>query len=284
MGISVIIPTLNAGRDIVELLSLLALQDERPSEIIIIDSSSEDDTVDIARRRGAKTMVIPRRTFDHGRTRNIAAKEAKGEILVFMTQDALPSGTGLLTSLTAPLRTGGDIAASYGRHVPRPDASLLEIFAREFNYPDSSIIKSKDDIGRCGIKAFFFSNVCSAFEREKFFEVGMFPEGIRANEDMLAAARLILKGYKVAYAADAAVIHSHDYSPFGQFKRYFDTGSSLRNNRWILQYAASEREGLRFVKNQLRFLLERRCYSRMPYALLEDAAKYAGYIIGLIAG
>lgn len=283
MRISIIIPTLNAGPYMQQLLSALTSQDTKPSEIIIIDSSSEDNTVAIAKQLGAKTIVTPRHTFDHGKTRNMAAKEAEGDILVFMTQDALPKDKLLLTNLTAPLQLP-DIAASYGRQIPRPGASPLEVFARQFNYPDVSIIKGIDDITHYGIKTFFFSNVCSAIKKDLFINMGMFPVGIRLNEDMIIAAKLIIKGYKTAYVPSATVFHSHNYSLLRQFIRYYNIGSSLRSNRWILRYARPEGEGVRFIREQVIFVLKQHRYPWIPYIFLEYMAKYAGYRIGLIAG
>jgi len=262
---------------------MLCAQDTEPWEIIIVDSSSEDTTVEIARRFGARTMVIPRHAFNHGKTRNMAAMEAKGDILVFMTQDASPDRNTLLSTLTAPLHAR-DIAASYGRHLPGTNASPLEIFARRFNYPDSPMIKSLNDIPTYGIKTFFFSNACSAIKRDLFLSAGMFREGIRANEDMLMAARLILSGYKVAYVPEATVIHSHNYSLLQQFRRYYNIGSSLKNNAWVLDHARPEREGLRFIRGQFSFVVKQRGYHWIPYIILESLAKYTGYKAGLIAG
>lgn len=283
MRISLIIPTFNAGPHIENILSMLCAQDTTPWEVIIVDSSSEDATVKIARKFGARTMVIPRHAFNHGKTRNIAAMEAKGDILVFMTQDASPDRNTLLSTLTAPLQMH-DIAASYGRHIPRVNASPLEVFARRFNYPDSPMTKSMDDIRKYGIKTFFFSNACSAIKRELFLSAGMFREGVRANEDMLMAARLILSGYKVAYVPEATVIHSHNYSLVQQFRRYYNIGSSLKNNAWVLDYARPEGEGLRFIREQLSFVVKQHGYLWIPYIFLESLAKYTGYRAGLIAG
>lgn len=282
MHISVIIPTLNSGLQVGKLLSALFVQNTLPAEVIIIDSSSEDDTVETARRMGAKTVVIPRHAFNHGTTRNIAAMEAKGDILLFMTQDAMPYDNTLITRLSAPLQDS-EVAAAFGRHIPGPDASPLEIFSREFNYPDASSVKGIDDIPLLGIKTFFFSNVCSAIKKELFRKAGMFPE-VRANEDMLIAARLILNNYKIAYCHEARVIHSHNYSFFRQFRRYYNIGSSIKDNRWILKYTKAEGEGIRFINKQLRFVIQRRRYSWIPYIFAESAAKYAGYRMGLLAG
>ncbi len=283
MRVSIIIPTLNAGAYMEKLFSMLQAQDIKFLEVIIIDSSSIDNTVDIAKGFGAKTIVIPRHTFNHGKTRNMAAMEAQGDILVFMTQDALPQDNKLLRKLTAPLKMS-DIAATYGRHIPMPGASPLEIFAREFSYPDTGSIKGIEDIKQYGIKTFRFSNVCSAIKKELFLKAGMFPNGIRANEDMLMAAKLILNGYKVTYVPDAKVIHSHNYSLLQQFRRYYNIGSSLRNNSWILKYVRAEGEGISFIKGQISFVLKRHKYFWIPYIFLESMTKYVGYRIGLITG
>jgi len=248
MNISVIIPTHNAGFSLQELISRLASQDLPPNEIIIIDSSSSDNTTDIAKKSGAFVMTIPKESFDHGRTRNTAALKAKGEILVFMTQDALPANPSLLRLLTAPLLQG-DIVAACGRHLPKDDASPLEVFARRFNYPEQGSIKGIGDIQKYGIKTFFFSNVCSAYRRGPFIKIG-----------------------------------SHNYSLLNQFRRYYNIGASLRNNSWIFQYARPEGEGLQFIRQQISYVLKQHKYSWVPYIFIEMVTKYAGYRIGLLAG
>ena len=283
MNISVIIPTHNAGFYLQELLSRLAKQDLPPAEIIIIYSSSTDNTTEIARENGTFVMTIPKESFDHGRTRNTAALKARGEILVFMTQDALPANASLLRLLTAPLLKG-EIAASCGRHIPKDDASPLEVFARHFNYPEEGSVKGIEDIQKYGIKTFFFSNVCSAFRKDLFVKIGMFPERVRANEDMIISARLILSGYRIAYVPEAAILHSHKYSLLNQFWRYYNIGSSLRNNRWIFRYAQPEGEGVAFIKKQILYVLKQHNYRWIPYIFLEMMMKYAGYRIGLLAG
>lgn len=254
----------------------------KPMEIILIDSSSEDNTAGVAEKFGAKVMKVRRRDFNHGKTRNVAAAEARGDILVFMTQDAFPCDDALLRNLTAPLRDGS-IAASYGRQRPSPQASPLEVFAREFNYPGTPCVKGIEDAPKYGIKTFFFSNACSAINKERFGEAGMFPEGVRANEDMIIAARLLVLGYKVAYVPEASVIHSHNLSLLDQFRRYYNIGSSLRKNIWVLRHARSEGEGIKFLQEQARFILKQRRFLWIPYMILESAVKYAGYRIGLLA-
>jgi rhamnosyltransferase len=227
--------------------------------------------------------VIPRHTFNHGRTRNLAAAAAKGDTLVFMTQDALPMDETLFRTLTAPLEAP-DIAATFGRQIPRTDASPLEIFVRQFNYPERGAVKGLGDIKKYGFRTFFFSNVCSAFKKEVFLKAGMFPEDIHTNEDMLITAQLLVSGYKVSYVPEAKVIHSHDLSLHEQFRRYFNIGSSLRKNRWIREYAHPEGEGFKLVLQQVKFVVKRHEYRWIPYIFLESMTKYLGYRIGLFAG
>lgn len=282
MSISVIIPTLNAGKTIYELLSKLRSQN-LDTEIIVIDSSSKDETVNIAKSFGAKVLNIPSYAFNHGKTRNLGATESKGDILVFMTQDAIPQNNYLIKNLIAPLKDPS-IAASYARHIPRKDASPSEIFARNFNYPDTSLIKDSSFIQKLGIKTFFFSNSCSAIKRHIFFEAGLFPENVKSNEDMIIAAKIILMGYKIAYISDATVIHSHNYSFSDLFKRYYNIGSSLKKNSWIFQYAKTEKEGLRFLIKQSSFIVKNYGFKYMPNVLIEAIVKYMGYRIGLFLG
>jgi rhamnosyltransferase len=277
MKISLIIPTLNASSHLKGLLEAVSSQKEKPSEVIIIDSSSTDGTPEIADAFGAKTIIIKREEFDHGGTRNLAAKEATGDILMFMTQDALPADGNLIGNLTSPIKCG-DAAASYGRHMPGPGATPLERFSRLFNYPETPSLKSIESMDKMGIKAFFMSNVCSAFKRKEFSDVDGFPQRTIVNEDMLIASRLLYRGYKIAYVPEAAVIHSHNYPPFKQLRRYFDIGVSLRENPLPVK---AEPEGRRFLKEAAGYLRRERKPLWVPYLYLDALMRYSGYRLGL---
>lgn len=282
--VSVIIPTLNAEASIEGLVRSLNKQ-SIPCEVIVIDSSSSDNTVWIAGSLGAKVVVIDRRDFDHGGTRNLAARISLGDILLFLTHDALPADEYLIENLIRPLKDE-DIALSYARQIPYDSAMPTEYFARTFNYPASTsinraLIKGRDDIQHLGIKTFFCSNVCSAVKANAFREVGGFPERAIMNEDMILAARLVTKGYKIAYEPSAAVYHSHNYSIFQQFKRYFDIGVSLNREQWILEFARPEEEGYRYLVEEMGYLWRNRKIW-IPYAIVEAIAKYLGYRLGLM--
>ena len=101
-AISVIIPTLNAGRHFEELLDGLKNQTLKPAQIIVIDSESTDETLELARNRNCKVIKIKRADFDHGTTRKLAASEVSGEFAVFLTQDAIPANEYMISELIKP--------------------------------------------------------------------------------------------------------------------------------------------------------------------------------------
>jgi rhamnosyltransferase len=281
MKVSVIVPTRNGGKYLERLFKALRAQTFRPLQLLLVDSSSNDDTLKICRDFGAEVIQVEAQSFNHGGTRNLGASKAKGEILVFMTQDALLKDNTSLENLLIPLEDI-TIAASYGRQVPKEDANPIERFIRSFNYPPVGMVKGIDDLPRLGIKTFFFSNACSAIKKIAFEEVGGFPEKTIMNEDMFLAAKLIMMGYKIAYQPHAAVYHSHNYSLQTQFKRYFDMGVFFDRNRWIRDMARAEREGVNYLKEVLKFLFDNRQWSWIPYVLVDAATRFLGYRIGLL--
>ncbi|MCX7965061.1 MAG: glycosyltransferase [Syntrophorhabdaceae bacterium] len=283
--ISVIIPTYNAEKFLEKLFISLESQTVT-CEVIIVDSSSSDNTVHIAKSCGAMVISIKKEDFNHGLVRNMGAKHAKGDVFVFMTQDALPFEAYAIEKLIEPLgvfkknNAHDIIGASYGRQIPHESAKPIERFARVYNYPDMPSVKCKGDIEKSDIKTFFFSNVFSAVRKDVFESVGGFPEDLYMFEDMLFAAKLMQRGYKIAYVSDAKVIHSHNLSCFEQFKRYFFAGISFKKNRWFLELSKAEGEGLNFLKEELRYLIRHHAYPWLIYALIEAVFKYAGYKIG----
>lgn len=281
LAVSIIIPTLNGGKYLGKLFGTLQEQSVSPAQILLVDSSSQDNTLKICGAFGVDIIQIEAKTFDHGGTRNLAASRATGDILVFMTQDAFFRDPGGLENLVRPL-DDPRIAASYGRQVPKEDANPVEKFVRSFNYPSMGMIKGIDDLPRLGIKTFFFSNACSAIMKKAFEEVSGFPEKIIMNEDMFLAAKLLQKGYKIAYQADAVVYHSHNYSLATQFKRYFNIGVFFRRNQWIRDLANSEKEGIKYFKEIFRFLVDNKQWNWIPYALVDTANRFIGYRIGLM--
>lgn len=73
---------------------------------------------------------------------------------------------------------------AYARQLPKSDCHIVEQYTRQFNYPEQSCVKTKADIPTLGIKTFFCSDVCAAYRRDLFEELGGFESPVIFNEDM----------------------------------------------------------------------------------------------------
>lgn len=249
MDISVIIPTLNAEHDIEGLLTVLGRQSIQPIETLVVDSASEDRTIElIQKHKGVRLLQIDRQDFNHGGTRDLALRESRGDFVCFLTQDALPVSDDYLELLVAPMVDDSEIALVSGRQLPKADARRFEQLVRGFNYPDSSSVRSKRDLKKYGIKTFFASDTCSAYRRTAYLECGGF-EHVNTNEDMLMAAKFIASGMKVAYEPRAEVYHSHNLTPSQQFARNRAVGFFLESHADDLMHISETGEGGRLVKS-----------------------------------
>lgn len=248
MDISVIIPTLNAEHEIETLLIALDRQSIQPNEILVVDSASDDKTIELVQKhKGVRLLQIDRQDFNHGTTRDKALRESSGDFVCFLTQDAVPVSDDYLKRLIAPMVDDSDIALVSGRQLPKADARRFEQLVRGFNYPDSPSVRSKCDLEKLGIKTFFASDACSAYRRIAYLECGGFNH-VNTNEDMLMAAKFIASGMKVAYEPHAEVFHSHNLTPAQQFARNRAVGFFLETHADDLMHASEIGEGGRLVK------------------------------------
>ncbi|QJQ96047.1 MULTISPECIES: glycosyltransferase family 2 protein [Halomonadaceae] len=273
------VPTLNAGPQWREWL-LRTLPAASMYRVLIIDSTSEDETAVLAEQAGCEVTTIARSDFDHGGTRGWAIGQLDDcEIIVFLTQDAIVADSATLDRLVEvfddPL-----VGAAFGRQLPHDDATPIAAHARFFNYPSVSYQVSFSDVERLGIKAAFLSNSFAAYRREALIAAGGFPTGTILSEDMIAGARLLKAGWKLHYCADAQVYHSHNYSVIQECRRYFDIGVLHRRESWLLDMLGrAEGEGKRYVLSETKYLLKR-SPMRLPEALIRNFAKYIGYRLG----
>lgn len=281
MSVALIIPTRNAGAHLERLLPALARQTLQPDEFLVVDSSSRDDSVARLRDAGARVEVIEPGQFNHGGTRRWASQQVAADVLIYLTQDAIPATPDTFARIVGALHGEPDIGVAYGRQLPHADAGLLGAQARRFNYPPVSRTKRLADAGELGIKTCFSSDSFSVYRRDALEAVGGFPEDVIGSEDAYVAARMLLAGYAVRYAADAEVHHSHDYRLLEEFRRYFDIGVFYGRERWIGEaFGAASGEGLRYVKAELQAVLAAGALWRVPEVLLRTAAKLLGYRMG----
>ncbi len=279
MKVSVIIPTFNAEKYLPKLLDTLSKQTIN-FELIIIDSNSNDKTIKIAKHYTKHLISIPTNEFDHGGTRTKAAKEAKGDIIVFLTQDALPYGNDTIESLVDVFNTPS-IAATFGRQLAYKKTSLFGKHLRQFNYPKISSTRTFNDTKQYGIKTAFLSDSFAAYRKSSLEDIGWFKDGLIVGEDTYAAAKLILKGYSIHYNAKAQVYHSHSYTLAEEFKRYFDIGVFHQKEHWILDtFGKAEGEGNKYVKSEFNYLLKQDAYHKIPEFFIRNILKYFGYKLG----
>lgn len=284
MEIDVIIPLYKPGRELFALLDRLGQQTVPVKNIILMNTEEKYFThltygTEFAYKyKNVKVFHLSKREFDHGRTRRKGVSFSTAPIFVMMTQDAMPVDEFLLERLTTNLKA--DVAVAYARQLPGEDSSVLEQFGRQFNYPADSVIKSRTDMERLGIKTYFCSNVCAAYRRDLYDQLGGFVKRTIFNEDMIFAARAVNAGYQIAYEAQAEVIHSHNFSCKQQFCRNFDLGVSQAQHPEIFKDLKSESEGMRMVKAATAYLRKKRMRGKIPYFYLQCFCKYAGYLLG----
>ena len=273
------VPTLNAGASWMDWLVAWATQRARPCSLAI-DSSSTDATPEMAAAAGIQVCTIPRTSFNHGRTRQMAVEMLPdAEFIVFLTQDAVLAAPNSIANLLAAF-DDPEVGAVCGRQLPRPDSGPIGAHARLFNYPDAGSVKTAADIHAMGIKTAFLSNSFAAYRKSALMSTGGFPGDVVFGEDMCVAARMILAGWKIAYCADAQVYHSHDYGMWQEFKRYFDIGVMHAREPWLLEkFGKPEGEGARFVRSEIAYL-----WAHAPHLVLSawwrTLLKLAGYRIG----
>jgi rhamnosyltransferase len=283
MTISVVIPTKDGGRELGRCLASICQQRlDDWVEIVVVDSGSADDTVSSARAHGAVVIEIAPSEFTHGRARNLGAARATGELLVFLSQDAIPIGEAWLERLTRGLRERAALAGVYGRQVAHPSARPPEAFFLDFLYGPNARIQRAADPGELSMETTLFSNVNAAIPRwawERF----PFAEDIVMSEDQEWSRRVLLAGFALAYEPSATVWHSHDYTLAGAFRRFFDSGVSAERSylagaeqsRRVLRSSA-----LRYAREEVVWLARGGRRRWIPYAAVYESAKLAGLVLG----
>ena len=208
------------------------------------------------------------------------ARQAKGEIIVFFTQDAILASRDALGLLVAPLLEN-KAACSYGRQLPSREATPVAAHLRLFNYPPRSALRTYGDRLQHGLKTIFISNSFAAYRKEVLAAAGYFKNGLIFGEDTCTLGRILAAGHAVAYVSDAAVYHSHNYSLGEELRRSFDIGVLHSREKWLLEtYGHAEGVGAHYVRSALGNLFREKQIHRIPDCLLRSVMKLIGYKLG----
>ncbi len=204
---SIIIPTKNEAKNIDRCLrGIFSQNTEHQFEVIIIDTGSTDETIDIVSGYDIRLKRISPRGFRHSKVRNFGAKISKGEYLIFISGDAYPANTHWVDSLLSNFTTD-TIAGVFGKQIPFPDADPIVQRQLSIYYGDTRRINKKYD--RMSFQTFFFSNVNSAIRKE-IWQMHPLDEDYIYCEEIEWATWAILNGYQSIYDPSAAVYHSHN--------------------------------------------------------------------------
>ena len=201
MSVSIVIRTHNEARHLPRLLEGIATQqvEGMPIETIVVDSGSDDGTIEIACSFGCRLIHIPKSEFTFGRSLNLGCAAATGDYLVFVSGHCIPASKRWIHNIVQPLAAG--IAAySYGRQIGDDSSRFSECQLFRKYYPESSRIPTDD----------FFCNNANAALLRSVWDQHRFDEELTGLEDMELASRLVRKGMKIAYVADAPVLHLHE--------------------------------------------------------------------------
>jgi len=279
--VSVIIPVYRGEEYLPRMLASIRRQSLECDELwlVVTDSTSEIET--LARSAGALHLPVERADFDHAGTRSKAAERATGEVLVFLTQDVLPTYDTTLETLVDSLLADDRIGAAYGRQIPDAGARPVAKVKRLFNYPDESVTKTADDRARFGLRTPFISNAFATYRRSALEAIGGFGRRELICEDVCAGAALLTEGWSIHYEADAVVHHTHHFSLGQEFRRYFDIGVAHHRNRWILdRFGGSDREGLRYLGVGIEHLGSHGEWFKIPGFILRGFTGRLAYLLG----
>ena len=280
MEVDVLIPVYRPDGKLTELLKRLKMQNYPIHRVILMNTEEKHFPAELT---GIWDRVevyhLAKEEFDHGGTRDRGVRMSTADLVVCMTQDAMPADETLIEELVKPF-DDPEVWAAYARQLPNEDCRDVEKYTRSFNYPEQSMVKTKEDLDRLGIKTFFCSNVCAAWRREKYLELGGFVKHTIFNEDMILAGTMIKQGGKIAYCAKAKVIHSHNYSAFQQFHRNFDLAVSQTMYPEVFGGIRSESEGIKLVKKSLSYCIK----IGKPWLMIQVVTQSAGKLLGYKMG
>jgi rhamnosyltransferase len=225
--VSILLPTRDGERDLARLLPVLQRQRvEGGLELLAIDTASSDRSVELLRGAGFAVETIRSADFGHGRTRNALAARARGEFLVFFSQDALPEGDDFVERLLLPF-ADERLAGTYARILPKPDDDALtarsvlagpQACERPELYELPPGKRLEDLPLKQALAMLAFSNVASAIRARVWRELP-FPDVV-FGEDFAWAARVLTSGWRVRFTPECVVRHAHRYGPLSAFERY----------------------------------------------------------------
>lgn len=274
-SISIVIPTLNPGRAFGTVLHRIMGQGRMPIEIICADSGSTDGTRHIVSQFPLARFVEIAEPLGP-RSWNRAMEEARGEVVVFLSQDVLPGNGDWLNHLTAPF-DDASVAGVYGRQEVSIDGDPLLGFRLAQRYcrePHRRRIRVGDSIQYKSLP-FFIDN---AAVRRSVWRGIHFNEHLPVGADRVWARQVVLASYTIAYAPDAVAVSDVRTSLKAEYRRAMLTG--FTDEQYGDAGGTLWPDSRHFVKRAAWYLLKGLAWGRLPYLAVEDAVHRYGYKLG----
>jgi glycosyltransferase involved in cell wall biosynthesis len=215
--ISIVIRAYNEERYLKRLLEGINQQTVKDVEIILVDSGSTDGTIAIAESFGAKIVHIPSVEFTFGRSLNFGVREATREFIVIASAHVYPVYPDWLETMLRPFQDES-VALAYGKQCGYEGSKYSEHQIFQQWYPDAS---SMD-------QATAFCNNANAAIRKSLWEQHPYDETLTGLEDLEWGKWAKGQGYKIAYVAEAEIVHIHNETPRGVYNRYRREAMALR--------------------------------------------------------
>ena len=226
MTCSIIIRAFNEEAHIGKLLNGIKQQETGTDlEVILVDSGSKDNTVRIAESYGAKIVRIRPEEFSFGRALNIGCQHASGDILLFASAHVYPVYTNWIDQMLKPFEDQ-KVALTYGRQIGNQLSKYSEqqLFAKWF----PAVSNYNQQIPFC-------NNANTAIRRSLWEELP-YDETLTGLEDLHWASEILQRGYRIAYDADATIVHVHEETPRKIFNRYYREAIAFKRLKPMAQF------------------------------------------------
>ncbi len=217
MNCSIIIRAYNEDKYIGRLLEGIQQQTVKDVDVILVDSGSTDSTVAIAETHGARVVRIPSAEFTFGRSLNYGIKAAKREFIVIASAHVYPVYPDWLETLLRPFQDE-QVALTYGKQRGYEGSKYSEHQIFHQWYPD---------VSNANQTTAFCNNANSAI-RKSLWEQYPYDETLTGLEDIDWGKWAKGQGHKIAYAAEAEIVHIHNETPRGVYNRYRREAMALR--------------------------------------------------------
>ena len=282
MNIAIVIPVFRPDGRLKMCIERLLRQSVMPDRIllnILYENPVDREISEIYMDERIEIRYAPREEYDRAGSRDTILRELDSDVVIFMVQTAIPQNRYLVETLTEPFKEERT-AVVYGRHMTDDECSPIECCVRQFNYPPKGMIKSLEDAGKLGIRTFFNSNVCAAYRRRAYLETEGFGKRMIAGEDMLAARRLLEKGWQAVYAPEAEVIYYRNDDLHGLWKRNFDIGVAHAEHPEMIENTKPGKEGVRLVRVTSALLRQNHMEEYLGEVLTRSIVRYLAYQLG----